>query len=78
MPVNASHSHHCYLHDESGDSDWWENHIAEKDHVHQSTRLECKDCNQQLENPEDYEGKLFNGAFHPAYCSDCKKRLGIK
>lgn len=75
MVVNNSDSHQCYAHDESGDAEWWEKHIAEKVHLHQSTRVNCKDCNVVIEDPDDYEGKLHNGALHPAYCEDCKKRL---
>lgn len=78
MPVNPADACHCYLHDESGDANWWEGHISQKDHLHQSTRLLCKDCNALIEEPTDYTGKLHNGAFHPDYCTDCKKRLGLK
>lgn len=73
MPVEVSDSHHCYLHDVSGNAAWWWDHISKEDHDYTGTISTCKDCNAP-EAVSTFKGKLFNRALPPAYCEECTQR----
>lgn len=78
MPVNPNDSHHCYIHDESGNSAaWYWKHVEEKPHDYRGHITTCNSCNKP-ECISDYVGCLFNRALPPAFCDDCKKMLGMK
>ena len=77
MPVNPNDSHHCYIHDESGDAKWYWQHREDKPHDYRGHITICSSCGKP-ECISTYEGVLFDRKNPPAFCDDCKKMLGIK
>ncbi|MDE1868043.1 MAG: hypothetical protein KGI08_10095 [Thaumarchaeota archaeon] len=75
--IDNSDSHHCYIHDESGDSAWWWNHRAEKPHDYTGDIAPCQYCGKP-EQIVTFIGCLHDRKLPPAFCDDCKKMLGMK
>lgn len=76
MPINPLDTHHCYIHDVSGDSKFWRTHQEVEEHDFSGVTT-CTSCRKK-ETPIIFKGRLFDGALPTAFCDDCKKMLGMK
>ena len=77
MPIDNSDSHHCYIHDESGDVTWWWKHRAEKPHDYTGSVAPCSNCNKP-EQISTFIGCLHDRKLPTAWCKECKEMLGMK